>query len=791
MYLMKRSLAFLLLLCLASTTLLAQKTVHKEFKEKLEKYHQIKPQQSNTTAQNIFIDHEMAEAHWTARNTGSNGLSAMLVDDVFIDSQGRQLYLTNKSVDIYDGTNWRHLDYGEDIPHPVRSILAGLEDHTIMLTSGKVYRLSPDFSIVDSTSIAEDDSVSNSYRTGIIDGDERLWLSHAPSYDYNQQNELVLNKFGGVSVFDLSDGSLIARMDTINTDLNSGIKANGVYDFTIDNDGKVWAAVPETDSTRGGLISFGRDLRSANTYHTSNSDIPHEAVFEIEYDNNGNIWTAFSDSVQRAAYFDGSNWTSFTRSTDELTYRCSAFEIAADNQLYCGNDSTTAVYDGSTWSRMQENAAGQSFNDISAIASNSSGLTAFVKRAGSNQGTLRSGVFLRDGSEYRYISTHTDNGLFSDIIFGLAADDDGGIWATGFRGAGYFDGSDWSFYNATDGMTNSYAWRVHAASNGTVWFGNSTNGITYRQDEEFKTYTEHGTFAEAIFEDSDQNIWMGSFANNGILQYDGSEFTHHEPMPGVIGVYVTSFAEGPNGHIYAGGLTQSQNRYSIARYDGNEWSTWTPDSTEEIDPMEIASDSDNNLWFSGDSLMKWDGQNVTQIAYPREDFYTSSSHIEPDPEGNIWITYGNEVWVYNTTSSKWLNPLSELENRAYIIKHDNQGNTWIGTYSGGIYQFKRSQAVPNESEKEIPESFTLEQNYPNPFNPTTNITYNLPEAASNLTVKVYNVLGKEVATLVSAQSQRAGQHQVSFDASGLSSGVYIYRVESAQFTASKKMMLIK
>ncbi|HBQ61909.1 MAG TPA: hypothetical protein DD671_20480, partial [Balneolaceae bacterium] len=174
------------------------------------------------------------EAHWTARNTGSNGLSAMLVDDVFIDSQSRQLYLTNKSVDIYDGTNWRHLDYGEDIPHPVRSILAGLEDHTIMLTSGKVYRLSPDFSIVDSTSIAEDDSVSNSYRTGIIDGDERLWLSHAPSYDYNQQNELVLNKFGGESVFDLSDGSLIARMDTINTDLNSGIKANGVYDFTID-----------------------------------------------------------------------------------------------------------------------------------------------------------------------------------------------------------------------------------------------------------------------------------------------------------------------------------------------------------------------------------------------------------------------------------------------------------------------------------------------------------------------------------------------------------------------------
>ncbi|MGK9367808.1 T9SS type A sorting domain-containing protein [Melioribacter sp. Ez-97] len=89
----------------------------------------------------------------------------------------------------------------------------------------------------------------------------------------------------------------------------------------------------------------------------------------------------------------------------------------------------------------------------------------------------------------------------------------------------------------------------------------------------------------------------------------------------------------------------------------------------------------------------------------------------------------------------------------------------------------------------VPTQFELSQNYPNPFNPTTVITFTLPEPG-NVTLKVYNTLGQEVATLVDG-FKSAQKYQVTFDASNLASGVYIYTLQSDNFKVSKKMMLIK
>lgn len=93
------------------------------------------------------------------------------------------------------------------------------------------------------------------------------------------------------------------------------------------------------------------------------------------------------------------------------------------------------------------------------------------------------------------------------------------------------------------------------------------------------------------------------------------------------------------------------------------------------------------------------------------------------------------------------------------------------------------------SENNIPTVYSLEQNFPNPFNPSTNITFNLPER-SNVELKVYNILGKEVASLFKGVKE-AGSHTVQFDASKLNSGVYIYELKTGKFTQSRKMMLIK
>lgn len=88
-----------------------------------------------------------------------------------------------------------------------------------------------------------------------------------------------------------------------------------------------------------------------------------------------------------------------------------------------------------------------------------------------------------------------------------------------------------------------------------------------------------------------------------------------------------------------------------------------------------------------------------------------------------------------------------------------------------------------------PITFALSQNYPNPFNPSTKISYDLPNN-SFVTLKIFNVMGEEVATLVSSE-QSAGNHSVSFDGNQLSSGVYYYRIEAGTFNAVKKMVLLK
>ncbi len=86
-------------------------------------------------------------------------------------------------------------------------------------------------------------------------------------------------------------------------------------------------------------------------------------------------------------------------------------------------------------------------------------------------------------------------------------------------------------------------------------------------------------------------------------------------------------------------------------------------------------------------------------------------------------------------------------------------------------------------------SYSLAQNYPNPFNPTTTIQYSLANTG-NVSLKVYDILGREVATLVNGR-QTAGEYTVQFNAANLASGIYFYRLQAGDFVQTKKMMLVK
>ncbi|MDP2362638.1 MAG: T9SS type A sorting domain-containing protein, partial [Ignavibacteria bacterium] len=137
-------------------------------------------------------------------------------------------------------------------------------------------------------------------------------------------------------------------------------------------------------------------------------------------------------------------------------------------------------------------------------------------------------------------------------------------------------------------------------------------------------------------------------------------------------------------------------------------------------------------------------------------------------------------------------------------------NIGLGKIAGGKYLVKgtsdyltrlnnllQNKFGINSEEKEqiIPKEYSLYQNYPNPFNPVTTIKFDIPDvgtglALSNVTLKVYDILGREVATLIN-EYKPAGSYEQVFNASSLASGVYVYKLQAGDFISSKKMLMIK
>jgi hypothetical protein len=150
----------------------------------------------------------------------------------------------------------------------------------------------------------------------------------------------------------------------------------------------------------------------------------------------------------------------------------------------------------------------------------------------------------------------------------------------------------------------------------------------------------------------------------------------------------------------------------------------------------------------------------------------------------------SEMFVQTTGSAQWTQIGSEVEMATSvqdIVKIGNKLIVATGNVYGYLYKYDPTLSVSNTWG--VPTTFSVEQNYPNPFNPSTTIRYGLPNR-SHVTLTVYNTLGQQVAFLQNGE-QEAGYHDVKFDGSGLSSGVYFYRIESGSFVETRKLILLK
>ncbi|MBI2430337.1 MAG: T9SS type A sorting domain-containing protein [Ignavibacteriales bacterium] len=121
----------------------------------------------------------------------------------------------------------------------------------------------------------------------------------------------------------------------------------------------------------------------------------------------------------------------------------------------------------------------------------------------------------------------------------------------------------------------------------------------------------------------------------------------------------------------------------------------------------------------------------------------------------------------------------------------NGTHLFAGTNSAGVWRRPLSEMITgvNDQTTSPPFQFVLEQNYPNPFNPSTKIRFAVP-GLSFVLLKVYNLLGQEVATLVN-EEKRAGSYEVQWNAIGFSSGIYFYKLRSGNFVETKRMLMIK
>jgi phosphatidylserine/phosphatidylglycerophosphate/cardiolipin synthase-like enzyme/DNA/RNA endonuclease YhcR with UshA esterase domain len=154
--------------------------------------------------------------------------------------------------------------------------------------------------------------------------------------------------------------------------------------------------------------------------------------------------------------------------------------------------------------------------------------------------------------------------------------------------------------------------------------------------------------------------------------------------------------------------------------------------------------------------------------------------------------YGGTAWVV-TGSHNWSSAAETRNDENTLIIKDNRiGNLYIQEFAARYIEAGGTDPVQvnvNENGNGIPDDFNLSQNYPNPFNPTTTIAFSLP-IANLVTLKAYNILGQEVATLVN-EEMKAGSYTVNFNASNLSSGVYFYRLTAGSFVMNKKFTLLK
>lgn len=210
--------------------------------------------------------------------------------------------------------------------------------------------------------------------------------------------------------------------------------------------------------------------------------------------------------------------------------------------------------------------------------------------------------------------------------------------------------------------------------------------------------------------------------------------------------------------------------------------------------------SEETLFFvtasAGPFLVTYPNTNVTIGGAQTVTWDVSNTNAAPVSCANVKImlstdggnTFPTELLASTENDGSAEVTLPNIENTQARIKVEAIDNIFFDI-SNANFTITSSIGI-NNNQTGTPVEFSLSQNFPNPFNPVTILSFGLPKKSA-VTLKVYDVLGRETATLINNELRTEGFYNVEFDASMLPSGIYYYRIEAGNFTATKKMILIK
>lgn len=358
------------------------------------------------------------------------------------------------------------------------------------------------------------------------------------------------------------------------------------------------------------------------------------------------------------------------------------------------------------------------------------------------------------------------------------------IFAGTFNGGVFVtinDGESWA--EANSGLTNSEIWSL--AVSGSNLFAGTGSGVFLSTDNGSSWTEKKSGLTDAIvysFAISDTNLFAGTGDGVFLTTDNGTNWT--EVSSGLPNNSVRAIAvSGSN--LFAGvgfGIYLSTN-------SGTNWtpvSSGLPNNTTIYSlaasgTVLFAGTNGGGVYISTNNGTNWNEANINLTNIVIWSFAVTGNNVFAGTDDGVFLTTDN--------GASWSNTEYNLIS-AYALAVSE-----INLFGGGGFSrvSKRplSEIITNTEFRSegFPSEYKLGQNYPNPFNPSTVISWQLP-VSGLVSLKVYDILGNEAVTLVN-EEKPAGVYKITYDASGLPSGVYFYKLQTGEFIETKKMILVR